>query len=168
MAKQMNPYKKNKPMRPIAPHDEKPHREHSPEHLLEQFFRRPPMPLELYHSPEKWLEPDIEITETPKEVVVAAELPGMNVDDIQVNVSEEGYLTISGEKQHHIDESNERTGAYFSEFSYGMMQRTIPLPGDLKYEDVSAEFENGVLSVHIPKTEDSSRKIKKVRVQKKQ
>lgn len=171
MAKQINPYQKKQPphneWRTAKPHKEPHHPEHSPEHLLEKFFRRPPVPIDLQQTPEKWLEPDIEIIETAKDVIVSAELPGMNPDDIEVNISQDGYLTISGEKQHHIAESDEQTGTYFSEFSYGTMQRTVPLPADLKYDDVSACFENGVLSVKIPKTEDAARKVKKVPVQKK-
>ena len=142
------------------------HAPHSPEHLLADFFRRPPIPM-LSIDDEKWLEPDIEISDTPKEVVVSAEMPGINPDEIQVNVSQDGYLTVSGEKQHRVSQNDEQSGAYFSEFSYGTMLRTIPLPPDLDYDSASASFENGVLSVFIPKTPESTRKIKKVPVQKK-
>ena len=54
---------------------------------------------------------------------------------------------------------------YFSERSYGMIQRTIPLPQDLNIEQTSADFENGVLLIHIPKTEAATKKIKKIPVQ---
>lgn len=142
------------------------HVPHSPEHLLADFFRRPPIPM-LSLDDEKWLEPDIEISDTPKEVIVSAEMPGINSEDIQVNVSQDGYLTLSGEKQHRVSQNDEENGAYFSEFSYGTMQRTVPLPPDLNYDSASASFENGVLSVFIPKTAESTRKIKKIPVQKK-
>ncbi len=175
MSKQMNTLKKKQPRHSCGKecrlHEERPHHlpermSHSPEHLLADFFRRPPVPM-LHLNDEKWLEPDIEITETPKEVIVSAEMPGMNSDDIQVNVSQDGYLTVSGEKQHRFSQNDEQQGAYFSEFSYGTVQRTVPLPPDLDYESATASFENGVLSVVVSKTAESARKIKKVPVQKK-
>lgn len=168
MSKQSHAIKKREERPPCDRECQKhKHPHHSPEHLLSEFFRRPPIPLMMHPEEDKWLEPDIEISETPKEIVIAAELPGMNSDDIQVNISQDGYITISGEKQNHRDESDEKTGAYFSEFSYGTMQRTIPLPPDLEYDAATASFENGVLSVHVPKTAEATQKVKKVPVQKK-
>ncbi len=113
----------------------------------------------------QWLEPNIEFSENSKEINVSAELPGMSPDSILVNVSQDGYLTISGEKNHHHEEANEETGTYFSERSYGMIQRTIPLPQDLNYDATSADFENGVLFIHIPKSEAATKKVKKIPVQ---
>ncbi len=113
----------------------------------------------------QWLEPNIEFSENAKEINVSAELPGMSPDSIMVNVSQDGYLTISGEKSHHHEEANEENGTYFSERSYGMIQRTIPLPQDLDYDHTSADFENGVLFVHIPKSEAATKKVRKIQVQ---
>ena len=134
---------------------------------IERMFQYSLAPWRLADSENQWLEPNIEVTENQNSIMVSAELPGMNPEDIQVNVSQDGYLTISGEKTHHREENNEQNGTYFSERSYGMIQRTIPLPTDLNYEATEADFENGVLSVNIPKTEAASRKVKKVAVRSK-
>lgn len=107
------------------------------------------------------LEPNIEIAETPTAVTVSAELPGMDAKDIDVNVSADGYLTISGEKQ-SSHEKNDQEGYYFSECSYGMVQRTVALPTDINLEKVSADFEKGILKINIPKLDTATPKMKKV------
>ncbi len=133
----------------------------------EQNFNQILAPWNNAFDDSQWLEPNIEFSENSKEINVSAELPGMSPDSILVNVSQDGYLTISGEKNHHHEEANEENGTYFSERSYGMIQRTIPLPQDLNYDETSADFENGVLFVHIPKTEAATKKVRKIPVQSK-
>lgn len=131
---------------------------------IENYFMNSPMTWAQAFDDSQWLEPNIEVSESNNTVNVSAELPGMNPEDIRVNVSQDGYLTISGEKLHHQEENDTESGMYFSERSYGMIQRTIPLPQDLNYDETSADFENGVLSIHIPKSESASKRIKKVPV----
>ncbi len=110
-------------------------------------------------------EPNIEIMDSPTAVQVSAELPGMDAKDIEINVSDDGYLTISGEKKHQTEEKSK--GYYFSERSYGMIQRTVPLPPDIDSDKTTAEFEKGVLTIHIPKLESAKKKIKKINVKSK-
>lgn len=113
----------------------------------------------------KSLEPKIEVSENENNVSVRAEMPGMTDNDIELEVSSDGYLTISGEKKQEKTEKDK--GNYFSEISYGSFKRTVPLPWDLKYNDAQANFENGILQVMIPKsTEEKSRK-KKISISKK-
>ena len=57
-----------------------------------------------------------------------------------------------------------KKNSYFSEISYGSFSRTIPLPWDLKYNDATAEFNNGVLSINIPKSSDEQGKKKKISI----
>ncbi len=108
------------------------------------------------------LEPDIEITESDKAVKVSAELPGLEPQDIEINVSTDGYMTITGEKRHETEETDK--GFYFSECSYGIVQRTVPLPGDIDTEKVSAEYKNGILKIDIPKLPSAQEKMKKIPV----
>lgn len=132
---------------------------------LENYFSHTLMPWQHAFDDSQWLEPNIEVSESSNAINVSAELPGMEPEHIQVNVSQDGYLTIKGEKNHHQEENDTENGMYFSERAYGMIQRTIPLPQDLNYEQTSADFENGVLSIHIPKSEAATQKVKKVPVQ---
>mgnify|MGYP000831235429 CR=1 FL=1 len=104
------------------------------------------------------MEPKIEVSENKNNVMVTAELPGVNENDIDLEISTNGYLTISGEKRH--ENTDTANGGYFSEIFYGHVSRTIPLPWDLDYAKAAAEYDNGILTVSIPKTnlEQNSRK----------
>ena len=58
-------------------------------------------------------------------------------------------------------------GSYFSEFSYGSFKRTVALPWDLRFDDAAAEFDNGVLTVIIPKSQDEKGKKRKIEINRK-
>ena len=111
------------------------------------------------------IEPKIDITNDKNAVKIVAEMPGIKEDDIDLKISEDGYLTISGEKQ-NVTEENVKNN-YFREISYGMFKRTIPLPWDLDYDAAKAEYENGVLNLCIPKSQTEKQKYKKISVNKK-
>lgn len=111
------------------------------------------------------IEPKIEVSENEKEVTVRAEMPGMKENDIDLELSSDGYLTISGEKKQEHKE--EHKGSCFSEISYGSFSRTIPLPWDLKFDDAKADFENGVLTVFVPKSSDEQGKKRKISITRK-
>ena len=113
-----------------------------------------------------FLEPEIEVRDTPKEVIVSAELPGLDPKDIDIQLSDEGYMTISGEKKHQTEEKAE--GFYFSERSYGMFQRVINLPTDeINRDKITAEFDKGVLNITLPKLESAKKKVKKIAIKSK-
>lgn len=109
------------------------------------------------------LEPDIDIFETDKAVMVEAELPGMKASDIDVQISKEGYLTIRGEKTNTHEETNE-DGYYFSERSFGFLNRSIALPETCQPEKAEADFKNGVLKITIPKETNEKEAPKKVKI----
>ena len=94
-------------------------------------------------------DPKIEVAENTKNIVVTAEIPGLDANDIDLEISPSGYLTISGEKRHETEKATD--GGYFSEISYGSFSRTVPLPWKLDYAKVDADYNNGVLTVAIPK-----------------
>ncbi len=111
------------------------------------------------------LQPKIDITDEKNSVMVTAEIPGISEDKIDLKISDDGYLTISGQKEHRKEQS--ASNSYFSEISYGMFKRTIPLPLDLDYNMADATYENGVLSITIPKSKEEKQKYKKINVKKK-
>jgi len=110
------------------------------------------------------LQPKIEVSENDADVTVLAEMPGVDEKDLNLQVSSDGYLTISGQKK----ESSERheRGNYFSEIYYGSFKRTIPLPWDLDFDNADAQYDDGVLMVSIPKSQNEKTKMKKINVSK--
>lgn len=110
------------------------------------------------------LSPKIQVTEDKDAVKVTAEIPGINEKDIDLKVSSDGYLSISGEKKNEVEENSKDN--YFSEISYGMFKRTIQLPWDLDYDAATAGYSNGVLTVSIPKSQTEKQKFKKINVSK--
>jgi HSP20 family protein len=94
------------------------------------------------------LAPRIDVKETDKEIIIAAELPGTNEKDISLTL-QNGVLTIRGEKKVEYDE--EKENYHVMERSYGSFQRSLRLPDTVDEDKVEARFENGVLKVSLPK-----------------
>jgi len=121
--------------------------------LFDSFFGLAPWEETL---PGGWT-PDVEVADTDKEILVKAEVPGLGPEDIDVRVSG-NVLTLSGEKKEETEEK--KSGYYRSERRFGSFLRTIDLPTSVNAEAVSAEYDKGILTVRIPKSEDSApRKI---------
>jgi len=99
--------------------------------------------------------PDLEVADTGKEIVVKAEVPGLGPEDIDVRVTG-NLLTLSGEKKEEHEEKKE--GYYRSERRYGSFFRTVELPTGAKADAVTADYEKGVLTVRIAKSEESGSK----------
>jgi HSP20 family protein len=102
--------------------------------------------------------PNIEVSETDKEVKVTAELPGLDEKDLSIELAN-GALTISGEKKSET-EDKERL---FSERHYGRFERRIPVE-DVNEEKVSAAFKNGILTVTMPKVPQAQSKVKRIAI----
>jgi HSP20 family protein len=98
---------------------------------------------------ETWT-PSVEIFERDNNLVVRAELPGMNKDDIRVELTDDG-LVIEGERKREREERLE--GGYRSEIDYGRFYRLIPLPEGANVDQAQARINNGVLEVTIPMAE---------------
>jgi HSP20 family protein len=94
--------------------------------------------------------PAIDVTEDDKRYRVTAELPGIKKEDVTVEL-QEGALTIRGEKREEREEKNEQRR--YVERSYGTFSRTFSLPPDTDGDRIQASFENGVLTLEIPKVE---------------
>ena len=108
-----------------------------------------------------WL-PSLDIAETKNDLVVKAELPGMDPKDIDISLSD-GSLTIKGEKKQKREEKEENY--HFIERSYGSFCRSVRLPKEVKHDKVSASFKNGVLKIVLPKSEEAKKKEIKVKVE---
>jgi HSP20 family protein len=102
--------------------------------------------------------PSIEVSATDKDVKVTAELPGLNENDVQVELTN-GVLSIKGEKRTETDDKDRR----FSERYYGRFERQIPVE-DVDPEKVSAAFKNGVLTVTMPKLPQAESKVKRIAI----
>ncbi|MDR9402069.1 MAG: Hsp20/alpha crystallin family protein [Halothece sp. Uz-M2-17] len=104
---------------------------------------------------QEW-NPAIELNDAGENLILKAQLPGLNEDDIDVTVNRDS-VTISGE--HHYEDHSERT--YGSEFRYGKFSRAIGLPVGIKQDQVEADYTNGILSLRLPKVDDAAnRKVK--------
>ena len=102
------------------------------------------------------------VSETENEIRVTAELPGVTEQDIDVTLDDD-VLTIRGEKKfERKDEKKENF--HFVERSYGTFQRSLRLPFPVDPEQVKASFENGVLTVTLPKTAQQER-ARRIQVQ---
>ena len=94
--------------------------------------------------------PAIDLYQTNKEVVVKAALPGVRPDDVQISLTAD-VLTLRGD---YKQESNIEDSAYhIREHRHGMFERSIMLPSPVLADKAKAEFENGILSIFLPKSE---------------
>ncbi|HEX7767194.1 MAG TPA: Hsp20/alpha crystallin family protein [Nitrospira sp.] len=107
-----------------------------------------------------WM-PTVDISETAGEYVIQAELPEVKKDDVKVTL-EEGVLTIQGQRR---QEKDEKTTKYHRiERSYGTFVRSFSLPDQVNEDGVKAEFKDGVLNLHIPKSEKAKPRAIEVKV----
>jgi HSP20 family protein len=104
----------------------------------------------------------IDIDDGDKEVVVSAELPGMDEGDVDVFVSD-GILTIRGEKK--VDRERKEDGYVLRERRYGVVERSVPLPDGVDPDKATAKLKGGVLTIKMPKTADAGSDVKRVSVQ---
>ena len=94
--------------------------------------------------------PAVDIFEEADAIRIVAEIPGVNAKDI--NISLEGnLLTIHGTKQQEAEEKTERVHRY--ERTYGTFERSFTLPASVEPNDIKANYDNGVLTITLPKTE---------------
>ncbi len=95
--------------------------------------------------------PRVDISEDEKNIYITAELPGMSKEDIEVTINEDGVLTIRGEKKREHKEEGEN---YIRvERVFGSFTRSFVLPENVKTEEISGKFDNGVLRLTLPKAE---------------
>ena len=105
--------------------------------------------------------PAVDIFETENEVVLKADVPGVELKDIEVRV-ENQTLTVKGERK--FEQEEQRKGYHRIERSYGAFQRSFAVPHTVDTEKVAAEFKNGVLTISLPKKEAAKPRQVKVEV----
>jgi len=99
--------------------------------------------------------PSVDVAESDGSVVIKAELPGLEAKDIEVDVTG-NVLTLKGEKK--MDQEKEGERVYRRERFHGTFQRAFRLPAGVESENVDANFKNGVLTITVPKSEESRHK----------
>jgi len=118
--------------------------------LFRDFFQDWNWPLEPAGEGTWW--PDLDLAERDDALLVTAELPGIDPGDIDISVKD-GTLSITGEKKQAEEEQKENY--YRAERRYGRFRRDIPLPASVDPDKVDAKYENGVLRVTMPKSEQA-------------
>jgi HSP20 family protein len=99
-----------------------------------------------------WSPLAIDMYHTDNEIVVKATLPGLKAEDVQINVAND-ILTIKGESK-QMDEKKEKSW-HIREQRWGTFERSIMLPTGVQSEQAKADFENGILTITLPKSEQS-------------
>ena len=102
-----------------------------------------------------------DLSETDDAYELQVDLPGMKKDDISVDYSD-GILTVSGERSD--EREDKRKGYYLSERSYGAYQRSFRVPDSVDHENIAARFNDGVLTVTLPKTEEAQQTSRRIDV----
>ncbi|MBI3993650.1 MAG: Hsp20/alpha crystallin family protein [Candidatus Lambdaproteobacteria bacterium] len=130
--------------------------------LFEDFFGRfnagwENFPLEVRGS----FNPRINVTENEQEIVVTAELPGMDEQDVEVSLSND-LLALKGEKKQEREE--EGRDFYRLERSYGGFRRNIALPAEVQADKVEATFKRGVLRIKLPKAPGAQKAAKRIAI----
>ena len=133
-------------------------------HSMEEFFEDFP--------PRRWMETfepfglkwpmgidfeksfRVDILDREKELIVRAELPGVEKDDVEVTISGD-RLTIEAERE--FEEEETKDTFYRHELGYGELRRTVALPVDVEVERIEAELKDGILKVVLPKTQAAER-----------
>jgi HSP20 family protein len=157
--------KEARDLAPWRPFSDLTRRERDMERVMNNFFDRRMR----QWWPEKWFGsegganvPALDVYEDKDDLVVKAELPGLDKENVEVNLADH-TLIIKGEKRK--EEETKQENYYRSERSYGTFMRTLQLPKDVQADKVKATFKNGVLEIRMPKTEEAKAREIKVQVE---
>ncbi len=105
--------------------------------------------------------PSVDIHETEKEVVVSAEIPGVDPSELNVIV-DEAKITISGETKRSTERSED--GYRMMERRVGRFSRTIPLPVEVKPDEAWAEYKHGILEIRMNKAESGRTRARRLQI----
>lgn len=139
------------------------------ERLWVDEFLREPLPWLVSSGWPRFISPDrnavtpsVDIFDEDDDLVIKADLPGIRKEEIDTTIA--GHIvTLSGEKKQ--DEEVEKKNYYRKERSYGSFTRSFHLPVEVQADKAKAKFENGVLEIRIPKTEEAKKKEKKIPIE---
>lgn len=105
-----------------------------------------------------WL-PALDVWESDDEIVLALDLPGIFPENVAIEVDDQ-VLTVSGERERKVEQTGERF--YRFERRFGAFSRSVTLPQGVDESKIRADFDAGVLEIHVPKPEE--RKPKRIQI----
>ncbi|MFH0702037.1 MAG: Hsp20/alpha crystallin family protein [bacterium] len=111
---------------------------------------------------ETFWRPAIEVYEQNGNYQLKAELPGINKENIDIEVGEDS-ITVKGQIKRKEEEKKDNI--YRSELRYGKFMRTVPLPTKIDNINAKAEFKDGILTITVPKTKEEEQKFKKITIE---
>ena len=121
--------------------------------LFDRFFDDWDFP-SLFSDKNEWT-PAFDIAENDKEYVVTAELPGIDIKDVEISISD-GLLSVKGEKKHEKEDKGENY--HRIERHYGSFHRSFRIPERVEADRVDASYKDGILKVLLPKSERTETK----------
>lgn len=101
--------------------------------------------------------PDVDIQDSENEVIVKAELPGMEQSDVDVSIKD-NVLTLKGEKKQEQEKEEKEQNFHRVERTYGSFTRVFTLPTTVVADKAAAKFKNGILTITLPKAEEAKPK----------
>lgn len=129
---------------------------HEMDELFERFLEKRDLPW-----PDTTFSPAVDVNETDDAIEVSAELPGIDESELDLSLHDD-RLVIKGEKRDESEKKEE--DRKYVERSYGMFERTIPLPAGIDRDKVTAAFKKGVLKVNLPKTAEAKQASRKISI----
>ena len=121
--------------------------------LLDWFFEDLSVP-DFWTAEREWV-PAFDVSETENEVIVKGELPGMDVKDIDIALTD-GLLTIKGERR--LEKEDKKENYHRIERQFGSFSRSLNLGTKVRSDGIEATYKDGILSVNLPKVEASNPK----------
>jgi HSP20 family protein len=128
--------------------------------MFDDFFSAP-FGIRPWSAGSHAVTPTIDVSDAEKELVVTAELPGLDEKDFEVTLAGD-VLTIKGEKK--VGNENRNGGAYYVERHYGSFSRSVRLPFEAGNEQVEASYDKGVLTIRVPTPAEAQRKARRIEV----
>ena len=104
--------------------------------------------------------PPIDVEEKDDEIIIQAEIPGLDKDDFKVEIADD-RLILRGQKK--LENEERGRGYYYAEHRFGAFTRVIPLPSEVDVKKVSAKYKNGLLRVVLPKARNENARRIEVR-----
>lgn len=111
---------------------------------------------------EKTWRPAVEMFEREGSYIIKAEFPGVGKDNIDVELTEDS-ITLKAETKFKEEEKKENL--YRSEFKYGKFLRSIPFPSKIDSSKAKADYDDGVLTITLPKSEEEKEKLTKLKIE---
>ena len=127
--------------------------------MFDDFFKGIEHAPSLFKKDLSLFDPSVDVSENEKEILVTAELPGVDEKDVELTISKNN-LIIEGEKKKESEEKNK--DYYRKEISYGSFRQVLPLPAEVDESKIEANYQKGVLKIKLPKTAKAQEETKKI------